>query len=82
LEVARLLGSLTFERGEYPRAVELLQECTPASKGDAELFYKLGMAQFKLKQNKECKVSLNKALALAPNSQLASEAKRLLAELN
>jgi tetratricopeptide (TPR) repeat protein len=82
LEITRMLGSLAFERGDYSRSVQLLQECAATSRSDGELFYQLGMAQYKLKQNKESKVSLNKALALAPNSQLASEAKRLLAELD
>ena len=80
-KVARILGCLAQERGEYGRAVQLLQECAPSFPNDAEVFYNLGMAQYKVKLNKESRASLTKALAMAPNSPLAAKARQLLTEL-
>jgi len=80
-QVSRLLGSLEYQRGEFPRAVQLLKESAPAFPQDAELFYTLGMAHYKLKQSRECKDALTKAVGLSPNSPQATEAKRVLAEL-
>lgn len=79
--VARLLGDLTYQRGEFPRAVQLLKESAPAFAQDGELFYALGLAHYKLKQSRECKEALNKALAMAPNSASAAEAQKIVAEL-
>jgi tetratricopeptide (TPR) repeat protein len=79
-EVARLLGRLAYQRGEFSRAAQLLLECAPAFPADGELFHLLGIAQFRMKQ-KESKATLTKALSLAPDSPLAPEARRLLAEL-
>lgn len=80
-EVARLLGLLAYQRGEFSRAGLLLQEAAASFPDDPEVVYRLGLTQYKLKQSRESKSTLTKALALAPNSELAPEAKRLLAEL-
>jgi tetratricopeptide (TPR) repeat protein len=80
-QVARLLGGLVYQRGEFPRAVQLLKESTPAFLQDAELFYTLGLAHYKLKQGRESKDALTRALNLAPNSPQAAEARRILTEL-
>lgn len=80
-QVARLLGLISYQRGEFSRAAQLLAESAPQYPTDGNLFYCLGIAQYKLKQSRESKEALTKALALAPNSPLAAEAKRLLAEL-
>lgn len=81
LEVARLLGGLAYQRGEFPRAVQLLSESAATSPDDAELFFQLGFAQHRLKQTRDCRAALTKALALAPNDPNATEARRILAEL-
>ena len=81
VQVARILGSLAYERGEYGRAVQLLQECAPSFPSEAEVLYKLGLAQLKLKRSQESRESLTRALALAPNSPFAPEAKRMLVSL-
>lgn len=80
-QVARVLGMLSYQRGEFARAAELLAESASQFPADANLFYSLGVAQYKLKQSRESKESLTKALAMAPDSPLAAEAKRLLSEL-
>lgn len=79
-EIARLLGQLSYQRGEFSRAAQLLQESARAFPDDGEQFYYLGMAQFRTKQS-ESRASLTKALALAPNSALAPEARKVLDEL-
>jgi len=80
-EVARLLGILAYERGEFPRAAQLLQEALARLPNDPEVLYRLGLAQAKLKQNLESKARLTQALALAPNAEFAPEARRVLADL-
>jgi predicted Zn-dependent protease len=79
-EIARLLGQLSYQRGEFSRAAQLLQESARAFPEDGEQYYYLGMAQFRTKQS-ESKASLTRALALAPNSGLAPEARKVLEEL-
>jgi tetratricopeptide (TPR) repeat protein len=80
-EVARLLGRLAFQRGDFPRAVQLLEESVRAYPADADLYYDLGMAGHRLKQAALSRSALNKALELAPDSERADEARKLLAEL-
>ena len=80
-EVARLLGMLAYQRGEFAQAGQLLQEASARFPNDPEVLYRLGLTQYKLKQSKESKANLTKALAQAPNGQLALEAKRVLADL-
>lgn len=81
VQVARILGGLAYQRGEFPRAVQLLKESTTAYASDADLFYTLGFAHYKLKQSRESKEALAKAVALAPTSSFAPEAQKILAEL-
>lgn len=81
LQVARVLGDLAYQRNELPRAVQLLKESVSAYAQDAELFYTLGVAHYKLKQSKESKDALTKAMSLSPGSPRATEAKRILTEL-
>ena len=80
-QVARVLGGLAYQRGEFPRAVQLLKESAPAFANDAELFYTLGFAHHKLKQSRECKDALTRAIGLSSNSPQAVEAKQILADL-
>ncbi len=79
-EIARLLGRLSYQRGDFARAVQLLQESAPAFPQDGELLHQLGIAQYRMKQ-RESKATLTKALSLAPNSPLAAESKQILSEL-
>src|SRR5262245_3801686 len=80
-QVARTLGILEYQRGEFSRAAQLLAESSQILQTDAEVIYYLGAARYKLKQPKESKEHLTKALVMAPNSAFATEAKRLLREL-
>ena len=79
--VARVLGILEYKRGRFDRASQLLTEASAKTKEDGDVLYHLGMAQFKLKRGAESKATLTRALAMAPDSSLATEAKKILAEL-
>lgn len=80
-QLARILGSVAFQKGEFRDAARLLSESSREFQTDADLLFRLGISQFKLKQSQESKASLTRALAMAPNSSFAPEAQRLLTEL-
>ncbi len=79
--LARVLGVLAYRRADYPAAARFLKQGLQTRKNDAELLYYLGMAQYQTKSPAESKQSLKRALELNLAPQLATEAKRILAEL-
>ena len=81
-EVARTLGILAYRRTDYTRSAQLLQESAQKRNDDAELLYYLGMAHYKLKEQKASKDALQRALALNVPGNFADEAKRVIAEMN
>jgi Flp pilus assembly protein TadD len=80
-EVARTLGIVVFRRGDFSQAASLLLESARQRSEDAELRYYLGMAQYRLKNRTESKVSLQRALDLKLSGPEAAEARQVLAEL-
>jgi tetratricopeptide (TPR) repeat protein len=81
-ELAELLGRLSYEKKEYPRAMQLLQESArKKSLGANSLFY-LGMSQLQARQRTEARGALNEALTDGLQEPFASEAKQALAELD
>jgi tetratricopeptide (TPR) repeat protein len=79
-DIAKVLGVLSYRKGSYTRAVQLLKESAEVRKEDGELLYYLGMAQYRLKDKTESKAALVQALALNVQPKLAADAKRVLAE--
>ena len=79
-ELARMLGEISYQRNEYPRALQLLQESARTTALDAKGLYYLGMSQLQLKQTAQGREALNRALAAGLPEPFAAEAKRLLAE--
>jgi tetratricopeptide (TPR) repeat protein len=79
--ISKALGVLTYRKGNYSRAAQLLKESAQSRKNDAELLYYLGMTQYQLKATPECKATLQQALTFDLPSKLAADAKRVLAEL-
>jgi tetratricopeptide (TPR) repeat protein len=79
-ELTRILGEISFQKKEYTRAVQLLQESARKNPLDAKALYYLGASQLQLKQKPQAKEALERALAGGLREPLASEAKRLLAE--
>jgi Flp pilus assembly protein TadD len=80
-EIARTLGMLSYRRGDFRSAARLLNESLPADSPNGQTLYYLGMAQYQLKNTKESKAALTQALGTNLPGQLATEAKRVLAEL-
>lgn len=77
-ELDRTLGILSYRRGEYPRAVQLLNEVARTRSTDADVFYYLGMAQNQLKVRNASTNALARALALNPKAPWAGEARQAL----
>ena len=80
-ELAELLGRLSYEKKEYPRAVQLLQESARKRPLDANSLFYLGMSQLQARQTAEARGALNQALADGLQEPLATEAKRALGDL-
>jgi tetratricopeptide (TPR) repeat protein len=79
-ELSRVLGEISCQRKEYPRAVQLLQESARTIPLNGEGLYYLGTSQLQTKQKAQGTESLEQALKAGLQEPLASEAKRLLAE--
>jgi tetratricopeptide (TPR) repeat protein len=80
-ELAELLGRLSYEKKEYPRAVQLLQESARKKSLGADSLFYLGMSQLQARQRTEARGALNEALTDGLQEPFATEAKRALAEL-
>ncbi len=80
-ELAELLGRLSYEKKEYPRAVQLLQESARRRPLDADSLFYLGMSQLQARQKSEAQGVLNQALVAGLQEPFATEAKRALADL-
>ena len=80
-ELAELLGQLSYEKKEYQRAIQLLQESARKRTLTANSLFYLGMSQLQTKQRTEARDVLNQALLEGLQEPLASEAKHALADL-
>ena len=80
-DLSQLLGRLSYEKKEYPRAIQLLQECARKRQLDADSLFYLGMSQLQSRQKAEAQGILNQALVAGLHEPLAAEAKRALADL-
>jgi hypothetical protein len=80
-ELAELLGRLSYEKKEYPRAVQLLQESARKKSLGADSLFYLGMSQLQARQKTEARGALNQALVAGLQEPRASEAKRALADM-
>jgi tetratricopeptide (TPR) repeat protein len=78
--LARTLGEISFQKKDYGRALQLLQESGRKNPLDANGLYYLGMSHLQLKQKPQAKEALERALAAGLQEPLASEAERGLAE--
>ena len=81
-ELAELLGRLSYEKKEYPRAVQLFQETAQKRPLDADSLFYLGMSQLQNRQKPEGKEVLNQALVAGLQEPLATQAKRALTDLH
>jgi tetratricopeptide (TPR) repeat protein len=80
-ELAKAYGIILYRQGDFSRALNMLRESAPRLQEDADLMYYLGMTQFKLNDGAGARQSLQRALELNARSELAPEARKILAEL-
>ncbi|HEY3856240.1 MAG TPA: tetratricopeptide repeat protein [Verrucomicrobiae bacterium] len=80
-ELSRTLGILAYRKAEYQRSVTYLRQNAQKLDSDGELSYYLGMDYYNLKQTKESKQYLKKAVALNVPAPMVDDAKKVLAEL-
>ena len=78
-EVAQLLGQLNYQKKDYTRAIQLLQESARNKPLDAIGLYYLGVSQLAAKEKLAGRQTLDQALAHGLKDPLAAEAKRALA---
>jgi tetratricopeptide (TPR) repeat protein len=79
-ELAQLLGRLSYEKKQYPRAIQLLQESAQKRPLNAHSLFCLGMSQLQSRQKAEARGTLNQALLAGLQEPLATEAKQALAD--
>jgi tetratricopeptide (TPR) repeat protein len=80
-EISRAAGIISYQHGDYQKALRQLAESATKRPDDATLQFYLGMSHHQLKQNPESRTALKKALALQPNASFAADAQRILAEI-
>ena len=80
-ELSELLGQLSYDKKEYPRAIQLFQESARKRPLNANSLFYLGMSQLQASQKAEARGILNQALVAGLQEPLATEAKRALADL-
>jgi len=80
-DISKALGIISYRRGDLQGAIRFLNPGTQEAAADGKTLFYLGMAQFRLKQLKESKSSLEKALAKNLPAQLADDARRTLAQI-
>jgi TolA-binding protein len=72
---------LSYEKKEYPRAIQLFQESARKRPLDADSLFYLGMSQLQAKQKSEAQGALYQALVAGLQDPMATEAKRALEDL-
>jgi Flp pilus assembly protein TadD len=72
---------LSYEKKEYPRAIQLFQESARKRLLDADTLFYLGMSQLQAGQKSEAQEALNQALIAGLHEPMAAEAKHALADL-
>ena len=80
-ELAELLGQLSYEKKEYQRAIQLLQESARTKSLNANSLFYLGMSQVQIRQKTEAQGVLNQALLAGLQEPFATEARRALADI-
>ena len=81
-ELAQTLAELSYQRKEFAYAAQLLRRSSAKRPLDAKYLYYLGMSLLKADEKLQSREALGQALAAGLPDPLASEAKRVLAELD
>jgi tetratricopeptide (TPR) repeat protein len=72
------VGNYYWHKGKYRAAAGRYSRATKYNPNSPEAFFKLGEAEAKLKNAEGARQAFQKVMALAPDSKLASEAKKKL----
>jgi tetratricopeptide (TPR) repeat protein len=81
LEIASLMGRLSFRRQDYTSALLYFQEVLASRQQDYDSHYFMGLSYAKLRQPARAKDSFQRALALGLKDPYAAEAKRQIADV-
>ncbi|MBL9188089.1 MAG: tetratricopeptide repeat protein [Opitutaceae bacterium] len=81
-EVADSLGWILFKKGQYPRAVALLEEAAEKLPDNADVRLHLGLACYMSGQEAAARTNLELALKLKPDVAGAADARQCLAVLS
>src|SRR5207248_219113 len=81
-EVTKALGILSFQRKEYARTVQFLQESEAKKPLDGKSLFMLGMADLKLGHKADARKVLDQAVAAGIPDDLAKQAKDAIVELD
>ena len=65
-QLSELLGRLSYEKKEYPRAIQLLQESARKQPLDADSLFYLGMSQLQASQKAEARGVTQSSLGRRP----------------
>jgi uncharacterized protein HemY len=80
-DLARTLGVLSFQRKEYSRAIQLLQESETKKTLDGKSLFVLGMAHFQLGHKSDAKKDLDRALEAGIPDDLTKQARDIIATI-
>ena len=81
VDLSFLLGKIHYRQGEFEWAASLLDECAKQRPKDPEILYFLGVCRAQQGDTSRARKALQQALVLNPSFAYASEAKRVLSEL-
>jgi tetratricopeptide (TPR) repeat protein len=81
-DLAKTLGTLSFQRKEYARAVQFFQESDAKKPLEGKSLFMLGMAHVQLGHKSEAKKILDRALTAGVPDDLAKQAKDAMVELD
>ncbi len=80
--IADTLGWILFKKGDYPRALTLLEESAEKAPAEAEIQYHLGMTHYMMDEEDSARVALQRAVASQQDFANKDEARSRLAVLD
>lgn len=81
-DLQRVLGLISYSRKEFGRAIQLLEQSNSQKPLDTKSLYYLGMAQVNGNHKSEARETLKRAIEGGLAEPIASEARRVLTDLN
>jgi tetratricopeptide (TPR) repeat protein len=81
-ELTKTLAEISYQRKDYPRAVQLLRERARNGQLDANNLYYFGMSSLHTKETAQARAALTQALATGLKDPFATDARRALEDLS